>query len=387
MGTYFSGADNSLSVYLAVTVIFGIAIFYRNRRNRAAKEFPFFCGLFLLFVFEILCFAALPVSLGLALFSLACLIFCLCTRVPTMLPVDRKAVLITGTDCGIGHALAKYLDSLGFVVFAGVLDEKGPGAKQLRETCSERLSVLQLDITNSKQIKEAYLEVAQKLKNADLWGLINNAGILGFAGDGELLSMSTYKQCMDVNFFGPVEVAKTFLPLLRKSKGRLINICSMAGSIPMPRFAAYGASKAALSMFSGTLRQELSIWGIKVAVLYPSGFKTSIQGTPELWDKEEQTLLQNLTPDVKKDYGEDYILSLKLFLSHLPFLAEADLSPVLCDVLHALLAKSPHGFYTPGKNAYKYLLISCYFPLWFFDFCMRKMLNIPGIPRALRDKK
>lgn len=64
-----------------------------------------------------------------------------------------------------------------------------------------------------------------------LWGVVNNAGILGFPADGELLPMSVYRQCMEVNFFGAVEVSKTFLPLLRKSQGRLVNVSSMAGEL------------------------------------------------------------------------------------------------------------------------------------------------------------
>jgi len=64
-----------------------------------------------------------------------------------------------------------------------------------------------------------------------LWGVVNNAGILGFPADGELLPMSMYRQCMEVNFFGAVHVSKTFLPLLRKSRGRLVNMSSMTGEL------------------------------------------------------------------------------------------------------------------------------------------------------------
>uniref|UniRef100_A0A8D0GMX0 Hydroxysteroid 17-beta dehydrogenase 2 n=1 Tax=Sphenodon punctatus TaxID=8508 RepID=A0A8D0GMX0_SPHPU len=289
------------------------------------------------------------------------------------------------TDSGIGHELAKYLDRLGFIVFAGVLNKKGPGAEELKRSCSQRLSILQMDITNSAHVKEAYLKVTEEVKNAGLWGVVNNAGIMGLIADGELLPMSAYTQCMDVNFFGTVRVSKTFLPLLRKSKGRLVNISSMAGGIPMPMYAAYGASKAAVSMFSGVMRQELSKWGIKVATLHPSGFRTGILGTPELWDEQERNLLENLTPDVKRDYGEDYILALKTILSHMPAFCGSDLSPVLCDVRHALLAKSPCGLYTPGKNSYKYLCLFSYFPLRFYDFFIRRLQNIEIVPRALRE--
>uniref|UniRef100_A0A670J1Y0 Hydroxysteroid 17-beta dehydrogenase 2 n=2 Tax=Podarcis muralis TaxID=64176 RepID=A0A670J1Y0_PODMU len=381
---HHSEADSSLLIYMGAVVLYGGTILYRAKKNCVEKATSFSWGLLLLLASGVLCFATLRSYLGLSLFSLMCFLFCIYTSDQALLPVDHKAVLITGSDSGIGHALAKYLDSLGFTVFATVLNERGAGAEKLRQSCSDRLSVLQLDITNSVQIKEAYLEVRRKLQGADLWGVINNAGVLGLPGDGELLPMQSYKQCMDVNFFGPVELSKAFLPLLRKSKGRLINISSMAGGIPMPGFAAYGASKAALSMFSGVMRQELSKWGIKVSVLHPSGFKTCIQGTPEIWNKEERTLLENLMPDVKQDYGEEYILKMKMALNAMQFLSMSDLSPVLCDVLHALLAERPCGLYTPGKNAYKYLLIFCYSPLWFYDFCIRKMFSTSDMPSALR---
>uniref|UniRef100_A0A8C5T8N3 Hydroxysteroid 17-beta dehydrogenase 2 n=1 Tax=Malurus cyaneus samueli TaxID=2593467 RepID=A0A8C5T8N3_9PASS len=280
---------------------------------------------------------------------------------------------LSGSDSGIGHALAKHLDSLGFVVFAGVLDKDGPGAQELRQSCSPRLCVLQLDITSTTQVKEAYLTISEQLQNAGLWGLVNNAGILGFPADGELLPMSTYRHCMEVNFFGAVQVSKTFLPLLRKSRGRLVNMSSMAGGIPLPRYAAYGASKAALSMFSGVMRQELSKWGIKVAAIHPSGFRT---GWSEQWDEQEQELLASLAAETRSAYGEEYLLGLRSYLVQLPSHCAPDLSPVLAAVLHALLATRPHGLYTPGKGAYIPLFIFCCFPLWFYDFFISKYFTL-----------
>ncbi|XP_005052408.1 PREDICTED: estradiol 17-beta-dehydrogenase 2 isoform X2 [Ficedula albicollis] len=289
-----------------------------------------------------------------------------------------------GSDSGIGHALAKYLDSLGFVVFAGVLNKDGPGAEELRRSCSRRLCVLQLDVTSTTQVQEAFLTVSEKLQNAGLWGVVNNAGILGFPADGELLPMSTYRHCMEVNFLGAVQVSKTFLPLLRKSQGRLVNMSSMAGGIPLPRYAAYGASKAALSMFSGVMRQELSKWGIKVTAIHPSGFRTGIEGTAEQWDQQEKELMENLPADTRQAYGEEYLLGLRNYLLLLPSLCAPDLSPVLGSVLHALLARSPQGLYTPGRGAYIPLCIFCCFPLWFYDFFISKMLSAGSVPRELR---
>uniref|UniRef100_A0A8C0FZH5 Hydroxysteroid 17-beta dehydrogenase 2 n=1 Tax=Bubo bubo TaxID=30461 RepID=A0A8C0FZH5_BUBBB len=366
-----------------ITLLFGVTVLCMAKRSPVEKADVLVWRL-LPALLGLLCAATLGAGGGLVVFCAVCLVCSAYLGVRALLPVGDKAVLITGSDTGIGHALAKYLDNLGFVVFAGVLNEDGPGAEELRRTCSQRLSLLQLDITNATQVKEAYLKVSEKVQNTGLWGVVNNAGILGIPADAELLPMSTYRQCMEVNFFGAVEVSKIFLPLLRKSQGRLVNVSSMAGGIPLPRYAAYGASKAALSMFSGVMRQELSKWGIKVAAIHPSGFRTGIQGTSDLWDKQIKELMENLPADTRQDYGEDYLLGLKSYFLHMPAYCNADLSPVLSAVLHALLAKRPHGLYTPGKGAYMSLCIFCYFPLWFYDFFISKMLSTESLPRALR---
>lgn len=137
-------------------------------------------------------------------------------------------------------------------------------------------------------------------------------------------------------------------------------------------------------MFSGVMRQELSKWGIKVAAIHPSGFRTGIQGTPELWVKQEKELVEHLSVDVQQDYGRDYLLGLKSYLLRIPSCCDADLTPVLSSILHALLSKRPHGLYTPGKGAYMMLCIFCYFPLWFYDFLVSKSLGLESIPQALR---
>lgn len=65
-----------------------------------------------------------------------------------------------------------------------------------------------------------------------LWGLVNNAGVCVNFGDAELSLMSNYRGCMEVNFFGTLSVTKSFLPLLRQAKGRLITVSSPAGAPP-----------------------------------------------------------------------------------------------------------------------------------------------------------
>lgn len=104
---------------------------------------------------------------------------------------------------------------------------------------------------------------------------------------------------MEVNFLGAVKMSQVFLPLLRRSRGRIVNMTSMAGpwirntdafvwcyqlkrslplptgEVPIPLFSAYGASKAALAVYSKAMRLELSAWGVRVSLIQPSGFRTS----------------------------------------------------------------------------------------------------------------
>ncbi|EHH31895.1 17-beta-hydroxysteroid dehydrogenase type 2 [Macaca nemestrina] len=330
------------------------------------------------------CLLILSPFWGLILFSLSCFLMYTYLSGQELLPVDQKAVLVTGGDCGLGHALCKYLDELGFTVFAGVLNENGPGAEELRRTCSPRLSVLQMDVTKPVQIKDAYSKVAAMLQDRGLWAVVNNAGVLGFPSDGELLPMTDYKQCMAVNFFGTVEVTKTFLPLLRKSKGRLVNVSSMGGGAPMAKLASYGSSKAAVTMFSSVMRIELSKWGIKVVSIQPGGFRTSIAGTSDKWEKLEKDILDHLPAEVQEDYGQDYILSQKNFLLFINSGASTDFSPVLRDIQHAISAKSPFAYYTPGKAAYLWLCLAFYLPIGIYNyFAERNFGKDEPMPRAL----
>ncbi|XP_035940843.1 17-beta-hydroxysteroid dehydrogenase type 2 isoform X1 [Halichoerus grypus] len=327
---------------------------------------------------------SLSLSWSLILCLLSCFLLYTYLSGQELLPVDQKAVLITGGDSGFGHALSKYLDELGFTVFVGVLDETGSGAEELRRTCSKRLSVLQMDITDPQQIKDAHRKVVEKLQNRGLWAVVNNAGIIGLPADGELIPMTEYKKCMAVNFFGAVEVTKAFLPLLRKSKGRLVNISSMAGGVPMEKLAAYSSSKAALTMFSAVMRQELSKWGIKVSVIQPGGFRTNIAGTSEVWSKQEKDLLDHLTSDVQEDYGQDYILEQRNYLKLINMKASTDMSPVLLDIRHAVSAKSPFAFYAPGAMAYSLICFVSFSPTGIFDYFSKKLHNFGGgLPRAL----
>ncbi|XP_071970357.1 17-beta-hydroxysteroid dehydrogenase type 2 [Engystomops pustulosus] len=379
---------DSVLLYIVLSALFSGLVIHKLIRNNVKIENAAVSCLLPLLLLEIFCCCVLCSCLGLTLFILACTLYYACIPVRRMLTTQGKAVLITGCDSGLGHALAKYLDEIGVLVYAGVLDKKGQGAEELSRVSSPRLSLIQLDVTNPEQIKNAYNGVRNQVQDAGLWGIVHNAGVLGYMADGELLPLSVYKQCMDVNFIGVVQVTKMFMPLLRKAKGRLVTISSMAGHTPLPGFAAYAASKAALSMFSAVMRQDLFKWGVKVSAIYPSGFKTNIFGSKDHWSSQDQKILDNLMPDVKEDYGEEYLASLKDLHHTMSTVSSPDLSPVLEDVCHALLAEEPYFSYTPGRCAYLIPCLFRYFPLWVYDNFAKRTFQIHHIlPRSLQMSK
>ncbi|XP_073911684.1 17-beta-hydroxysteroid dehydrogenase type 2 isoform X3 [Castor canadensis] len=241
-----------------------------------------------------------------------------------------------------------------------------------------------MDVTKPEQIKDAHHKVIEKMQDKGLWAVVNNAGIIHFPIDGELIPMDDYKKCMAVNFFGAVEVTKAFLPLLRKSKGRLVTISSMGGKVPLQRLAAYNSTKAALTMFSSIIRQELSKWGVKVSIILPGGFRTSLMGTSDMWDKMEKNVLDQLPQEVQEDYGQDYLFLNKDFLRLMSAQSSPDFTPVLQDVQHAISAKSPSPFYAPGKLAYLWVCFASFSPTCLFDYIMQKTFGQGCImPRAL----
>ncbi|XP_019643904.1 PREDICTED: D-beta-hydroxybutyrate dehydrogenase, mitochondrial-like [Branchiostoma belcheri] len=218
--------------------------------------------------------------------------------------------LTTGCDSGFGFELAKRLDSLGFTVFAGCLlaDSGGEGSQKLRAECSSRLSTVQIDVTHDGQVKAAVQHVKDSLPTGSkgLYALVNNAGIWQ-PGEIEWVSLATYRRVMEVNTFGTVRVTKAFLPLIRREKGRVVNISSVHGLYSSPSQTAYNMTKRAVEFFSDALRHEMHKWGVKVIIVEPSSFgRATNVGLPATIDMLVQNLRDNMEESVKEDYGMEY---------------------------------------------------------------------------------
>ncbi|WP_376690622.1 SDR family oxidoreductase [Wenzhouxiangella sp. EGI_FJ10409] len=185
-----------------------------------------------------------------------------------------KVVLITGAAGGLGRALAqRYFDAGDQLVLAD-LDEKRLKALEHALAAPERVVTRAMDVTDAEAIAELAAATRETFGRLDI--LINNAGIT-HRSPAHRTDPEVFRKVMAVDWQAPIELTLAALPLLRESKGQIVNIGSMAGWMPLPGRAAYGAAKSALTQFFEVLRLELADDGIHVLMVYPSFLKTDIE--------------------------------------------------------------------------------------------------------------
>ncbi|KAM6222651.1 11-beta-hydroxysteroid dehydrogenase type 2 [Rhynchocyon petersi] len=345
---------------------------------------PLLAALALLAVLDWLCQRLLPPLAALAVLAAAGWSALSRLARPARLPVATRAVLITGCDTGFGKETAKQLDTMGFMVLATVLDLDSPGARELRACCSPRLKLLQMDLTKSGDINHVLEFTKAHTSSTGLWGLVNNAGHNDVVADVELSPVATFRNCMEVNFFGTLELTKGLLPLLRRSKGRIVTVGSPAGDMPYPCLAAYGTSKAAMVLLMDTFSCELLPWGVKVSVVQPGCFKTESVLDIQRWEHKKRRLLADLPGELLQAYGEEYIDHLHGQFLHSLRLALPDLTPVVDSITDALLAAQPRRRYYPGKGLGLMYFIHFYLPEGFRRRFLQTFFISHRLPRALQ---
>jgi NAD(P)-dependent dehydrogenase (short-subunit alcohol dehydrogenase family) len=182
-----------------------------------------------------------------------------------------KSVVVTGASTGIGRATAMLLAKRGFRVFAGV---RNPwDAESLRSEGGARVIPIQIDVTDARSIAAAVDEIEQHLDGEGLDGLVNNAGI-GVAVPVEGVAAEILRHHFEVDVFGQIAVTQAFLPLIRRNRGRIVNMGSVGGHITMPFGGILCGCKSALGSISDALRLELHPFGIRVSVVEPGAIHT-----------------------------------------------------------------------------------------------------------------
>jgi NAD(P)-dependent dehydrogenase (short-subunit alcohol dehydrogenase family) len=196
-----------------------------------------------------------------------------------------RSALVTGASSGIGAACAARLVESGWRVFACVRREGD---------APEGTDEILLDITDADQIAGA----AERIGELD--ALVNNAGI-AIAIPLEFIPLEELRRQLEINVIGQVAVTQAFLPHLRRSRGRIVFVSSIAGRSALPFLGAYAASKHALEALADTWRVELRPFGIEVSLVEPGTIRTPI------WTKSAalaDSLANGAPPELGELYGE-----------------------------------------------------------------------------------
>ena len=257
--------------------------------------------------------------------------------------INQMTVVVTGASTGIGAACALDFAGRGMTVFAGVRNSLAGEALAAKGGSS--LIPITLDVTDELSIGRSVEEVRSVVGERGLGGLVNNAGIV-IGSPLEVLPLAQLRKQLEVNVIGQIAVTQAFLPLLRRTRGRIVNMGSIAGRGTIPLLGPYSASKYALEALTDALRMELRPWGIHVSIIEPGAIATPIW---EKSTKEAESLEASVSAEAKALYGEAVIRIREA-------IAQAALRAIPPDAVvravhHALTASSPRTRYLVGSDA------------------------------------
>ncbi len=197
--------------------------------------------------------------------------------------IRKKVAFVTGASSGIGEATAKTMAKDGYIVYGTSRRAK----YETVQTDSVSYTMLPMTLEDESSIKKAVDYIIDKNGRIDV--LVNCAGS-GIAGAVEETSAAEAKTQLDVCFFGVLSVQSAVLCFMREQKsGMIINIGSMAASIPIPFQGMYSAAKSALFMMTAALRMEVRPFGIRACVIEPGDTKTGFTGKRIFTKKTKDT--------------------------------------------------------------------------------------------------
>ncbi|XP_078260757.1 retinol dehydrogenase 7-like [Rhinoraja longicauda] len=289
--------------------------------------------------------------------------------------VQGKYVLVTGCDTGFGNLLAKQLDKRGFQVIAACLTAQG--AEGLRNDCSPRVRTVQLDVTDPDHIQRAVDFVQSEVGDQGLWGLVNNAGRANPIAPTEWLRVEDFTKVLEVNLVGLINVTLHLLPLVKKARGRIVNVSSVMGRISFAG-GGYCMSKCGVESFSDGLRRDMQHFGIKVSIIEP-GFFTTETTNLEIIERGLLQLWERLSPETKEHYGAKFFDNyIRVQRFSMLCLCSSDLDKVTGCMHHALSAQYPRSRYSAGWDAKLFWIPLSYAPSFVADCLLYLLLPKPA---------
>jgi NAD(P)-dependent dehydrogenase (short-subunit alcohol dehydrogenase family) len=218
---------------------------------------------------------------------------------PQSLP-SRRSVAITGAGAGLGRDIALGFAAKGYAVFGTAFSERE--IQELQEASKDRVRLTICDMTQEVAVKTWATEVSNALGDKGLNLLINNAGILT-PGPLEVLPLEAIRREFDVNVFGALSVINAVLPLLRKARGRIVQVSTWTATVPLPFNGPSGASKAAMEVFSAVYRAELKSFGIDFVVAAAGNMRT---GGPAKTAAALERMANGMTQEQRALYGDAF---------------------------------------------------------------------------------
>jgi NAD(P)-dependent dehydrogenase (short-subunit alcohol dehydrogenase family) len=274
--------------------------------------------------------------------------------------LSSVVAIVTGASSGIGEATAARLAQAGYQVY-GTSRRGAQAGKRSYE-------MLALDVTSDASVEAAVSEVMRSAGRIDL--LVNSAGFGVAPAGAEESSIEQAESIFATNFFGVVRMTRAVLPHMRlQGRGRIINIGSVLGFLPMPYGALYAATKHAIEGYSESLDHELRTRGIRVSVIEPAYTRTPL----------DSNFLQ---PDATLDAYREARAGLNERVKEL--MATAEDPRVVADVvLKAATAAQPRVRYPAGVRARRLQLLRRFAPPGLVDAGIRKDLRLDA-PKASR---
>ncbi len=275
--------------------------------------------------------------------------------------------MVTGATSGIGRTVALHLARGGYQVVATARTAaKAHGLQDDARKAGVVIDTVVLDVADALSCEHA-VEEALHLAHGRLTALVNNAGTaigaaLEDSGDDEA------RELFEVNLFGPLRLARLVLPGMRAQRyGRIINISSVAGRVPVPLLGLYSASKSALESSTEVLRMECAGWGVHAVVVAPGSFATGI------WERGFSTI----TGIGESPYSPGYRRASRLVsaTSRLP-----EPRPVARTVERVLRARRPRARYLAGLDCRIECLMERAAPRVVTDFAKRALTGLRAVP-------
>lgn len=252
----------------------------------------------------------------------------------------NPSILITGCSSGIGLCAAIMLKKRGYRVFATARK-----TEDIVKLSSQGLESILLDINDSASIRQALDQVLQRT-GGTLDALFNNAGYMQ-TGAVEDLDRGIERAQFETNVFGPMELTRLVLPVMRQQgHGRIIQNSSILGVVTLPYYGAYNASKFALEAFSTTLRQELQGTQIYVSIINPGPIATHLkENAYQIFEHSKPQFQKGFYQKIYKKLELNYFKQKKKDRMTLPPQA------VVKKLIHALESPNPHVHYFIGWPA------------------------------------